>query len=1008
MIDDSDKTNNLITNEIVSPKGSVWHRWEPHIHMPGTIKADKFSGDNVIQQYLEKIKNASPPIRAIGITDYCVLDSYEKLLVLHKEGKLPNVELIFPNIELRYPVNAEKGSPINVHLLVCPDDADHIEKTKRFLRDLKFEFDGEKYGCTNDELIRLGRAFNPEVANDTQALKLGVEQTKISPEILREAFKAHKWARENIMVATAAGQGDGLGQIQESGLKAVREELQRMSHIIFSGRPGDKTYWSGKGADTSDTLKQKYGSLKPCLHGSDAHDLATVGEPDEDRYCWIKGDITFETLRQICFEPNGRVYIGKEKPIGGLPSDIIAEINVKNANWLKTPNIPINSGLVAIIGARGSGKTALVEMIAAGADSVDNKHTKRSFLERAKDYLTNTTSKLVWGNEESTESTVNVDLLTEEREDPRVRYLSQQFVDQLCSSDGLADELIEAIERVIYEAHAPENRLGARSFKELRDIKTEAVYRNKNTHQETLKDIGSELSIQNDLQRSLEDLKKKRTIENTAIVRLKKDRKKLTPTDDKEILKRLEDIRTEAENKSLSITTLEKQQLKLNSLKEEAEQFLETGSSMQLEQLKQEYEEVVLTEDQWKKFSLTYEGDVDALLDEQIKKVDKEIKKLKGPNKEEKEEILENLTKAPPYFDENAILAELTYTLLTKEQRRLEALIGVDKAKRKNYIDLSKRITRAEAALKLRDKEITKSETAPAKIKELLEQREQAYKNLVGEIEKEAKLLKKLYKPLQDRLDEQKGTLNKLTFSVNRNVDLEAWSLAGERLIDKSRTGAFRGVGKLTEIIETELENTWKNGKANEIAKAMSSFRAKYGQSFRDHAHEDARKNRESQKHWYAQVSSWLYSIDHISVNYGLEYEGVDIKQLSPGTRGIVLLLLYLSIDIDDRRPLIIDQPEENLDPESIFHELVGRFKEAKSRRQVIIVTHNANLVVNTDADQVIVASRGAHKRKSLPDIEYISGGLENPEIRKSVCAILEGGKEAFEERARRLRIKVS
>src|SRR6185437_8322323 len=90
-------------------------------------------------------------------------------------------------------------------------------------------------------------------------------------------------------------------------------------------------------------------------------------------------------------------------------------------------------------------------------------------------------------------------------------------------------------------------------------------------------------------------------------------------------------------------------------------------------------------------------------------------------------------------------------------------------------------------------------------------------------------------------------------------------------------------------------------------------------------------------------------------------YDGVDIRKLSPGSRGIVLLLLYLALDEADDRPLIIDQPEENLDPKSIFNELVGLFIEAKNKRQVIIITHNANLVVNTDADQVIVADAGPH-----------------------------------------------
>jgi energy-coupling factor transporter ATP-binding protein EcfA2 len=133
----------------------------------------------------------------------------------------------------------------------------------------------------------------------------------------------------------------------------------------------------------------------------------------------------------------------------------------------------------------------------------------------------------------------------------------------------------------------------------------------------------------------------------------------------------------------------------------------------------------------------------------------------------------------------------------------------------------------------------------------------------------------------------------------------------------------------------------------------------------------------------------------------------IDIRKLSPGTRGIVLLLLYLALDDADDRPLIIDQPEENLDPQSIFDELVGLFIEAKRKRQVIMVTHNANLVVNADADQVIVAEAGPHKERQLPPISYISGGLESAHIRKAVCNILEGGERAFRERARRLRVKL-
>jgi ABC-type cobalamin/Fe3+-siderophores transport system ATPase subunit len=183
----------------------------------------------------------------------------------------------------------------------------------------------------------------------------------------------------------------------------------------------------------------------------------------------------------------------------------------------------------------------------------------------------------------------------------------------------------------------------------------------------------------------------------------------------------------------------------------------------------------------------------------------------------------------------------------------------------------------------------------------------------------------------------------------------------------------------------------------------MEKFRDEYNQTFLDQSLIEQGSDQYQQ--WVVDLARWLYSTEHIKVHYSIEYEGVSITQLSPGLRGIVLLLLYLALDLEDSRPLIIDQPEENLDPRSVFSELVDLFRHARHRRQVIIVTHNANLVVNTDADQVIVASCIKHGSGSPPEFQYFSGGLEDPAIRAHVVDILEGGEAAFRERAKRLRV---
>lgn len=135
----------------------------------------------------------------------------------------------------------------------------------------------------------------------------------------------------------------------------------------------------------------------------------------------------------------------------------------------------------------------------------------------------------------------------------------------------------------------------------------------------------------------------------------------------------------------------------------------------------------------------------------------------------------------------------------------------------------------------------------------------------------------------------------------------------------------------------------------------------------------------------------------------------MELEKLSPGTKGIVLLILYLGMDIGDTRPLIVDQPDENLDNESVYNLLTTYFKKAKTRRQIILITHNPNLVVNGDSEQVIVASC-ERRQNGIPHITYHSGSLEDIApgdrgIRQQVCRILEGGSDAFLKRERRYSI---
>jgi wobble nucleotide-excising tRNase len=139
----------------------------------------------------------------------------------------------------------------------------------------------------------------------------------------------------------------------------------------------------------------------------------------------------------------------------------------------------------------------------------------------------------------------------------------------------------------------------------------------------------------------------------------------------------------------------------------------------------------------------------------------------------------------------------------------------------------------------------------------------------------------------------------------------------------------------------------------------------------------------------------YIYSLDYLKPKYILRWAGKDLSQLSPGERGTVLLIFYLFISRDEI-PLVIDQPEENLDNETVYVVLVPCIKEAKKKRQIIIVTHNPNLAVVCDADQIIHCEM---KKEEKNKITYTSGAIENPKINKALIDILEGTQPAFDNR---------
>ncbi|KIF65998.1 hypothetical protein HY68_38225 [Streptomyces sp. AcH 505] len=981
--------------------GSRWLRWEPHIHAPGTVLNDQFKGTDSFEQYLAKIEAASPAIRALGVTDYYLLDTYERVRdAKHRDSRLGGVDLIFPNVELRLAFGTVKGNWVNCHLLVNPQDTDHVGATQRFLAQLTFEYSGDRFACTPDELIRLGSKIDTSLSGRA-ALARGATQFKVSFEQLAELYRAIDWAKANILVAVAGSEHDGTSGMRGESDGAQRQEVERFAHVIFASGASQRDFWLGRKVSAPpQEIRARYGALKPCLHGSDAHETAKVGVPDGDRYSWVKGGAHFDSLRQAVIDPAGRAFVGAAPPIRATPSQVISLVTIQDTSWATTPSVELNPGLVAIIGARGSGKTALADAIAAGCDAASEHLSSASFLVRAGELLDGASVRLDWGTGEPSEREL-LDYQYDADFDgrfPRARYLSQKFVEELCSADGMTDALLREIERVIFEAHPDKD--GTFQFDQLLELRAARHRLARQREEEAIGTLSDNIGQEREKRRQTAGLKQQLAQKEQTVKGLEADRDKLIVKGTEARADRLSVIANAAEKVRSYVRYFANQESSLLSLQDEVRAFRQNKAPEALRQTKSSFVAARLEDADWQAFLLEYHGDVDAALSAKLATARKNASNWRG-------------TAPAPLADpnrshlaENADPEKTALAVLDAEAARLQALINIDTETAKRFAGLVKRIAEENTQIEATRVTLADCEGAAARMAQLSKRRRETYLRVFESIIAEEQVLRDLYQPLVDRLQAAQGTLRKLSFSARRHADVKQWASLGEKLFDLRRAGDFKGKGSLEQWANANLCHAWETGDLNSVDQAIQQFTDAWQDELLAVANVAA-NDQAAYRSWLMRFAKWLFSTDHIQISYSIDYEGTDITKLSPGSRGIVLLLLYLALDESDHSPLIIDQPEENLDPKSIFDELVSLFVAAKAKRQVIMVTHNANLVINTDADQIIVATAGPHSPGELPPITYQSGGLEDADMRKLVCDILEGGEAAFKARARRLRVSL-
>lgn len=428
--------------------GSSWAKWDLHLHCPSAALNNQFTGETIDEKWEKYIKKLSEltDIKVLGITDYFSIDGYKKVKEYKDNGYIDNIELILPNIEMRITPVTRTDTPINIHMIFSPYVVSELES--KFFRNLKYDYRDETYSCTREELIKLGRDFvGNETLDENKAYSQGVNQFKTDIKQLKQILDKSKVLRENVIIVVPNSNNDGNSGIQESSMATTREEIYRFADCIFSSNPNDRLFFLGKGALDKKTIISKYRSLKPCIHGSDAHCLEKICKPDKNRFTWIKADKTFLGLKEILIEPEERVFIGEEckvnERISSNSNKYIKSIKIRKYDsynqdiWFDNIKVNLNPQMVAIIGNKGNGKSALADIIGLAGHS--KNYESFSFLNtnrfRKKKLASNFYADMEWYNEE-----IVKDICLQEDPqsfiDERVKYIPQDFFENTCNDEN--------------------------------------------------------------------------------------------------------------------------------------------------------------------------------------------------------------------------------------------------------------------------------------------------------------------------------------------------------------------------------------------------------------------------------------------------------------------------------------------------------------------------------------------------------------------------------------------
>ncbi len=965
-----------MNKNITYPKGSEWRKWDLHVHTPFSL-IQHFSGTDIEdkwEKFITDLESLPEEFQVIGINDYLFIEGYKKVLEYRAAGRLKNIKTILPVVEFRVKKFAghKDFKRVNFHVIFSDELKTEIIESQ-FLNGLssKYHLSPGHTGIswngliTKDSLIDLGAAIKRSVTPEQlphygSDLEEGFNNLNLDEEDILKLLKDSTYLKGLTLTAIGKTEWESLSWNDQS-IAEKKDVINKVDFVFISS----DTVEACHNAKSKLTEQAVNNLLLDC---SDAHyNSSNINQKDRLGKCftWIKADPTFNGLKQIVHEPLTRVLIRDERPDAKTDYNVIETVRFignHGSDYFSNESIELNPNLNVIIGGKSSGKSLLLYHIAKTIDP--QQVLEKLGIVGEKEYnlqvkVSDFDFEVVWKDG-------HINKLKDDADDKnrQITYVPQMYINHLAEQKG-EKKLAELLDSILLQNSG---------FKEFKESVIEDI---QDINLEISNSINEIFVIKDNYQLAQKELKEigdKSAIEANLIAILKdindlKSKSGFTTEEDQLYAKlvRKKDIATENKQRIERYKARTADYLSLlNSLKEEAVAALDENTSYWTE----------LDEDHYaqKYIGKNLASDKLALNTTYNKLIDKyKLVEIDFDNQIiGKSTILDSLQNQ--FLPFNAKISN--QVLLKTLNQKLEQ----DQTKLKQMEEKQKQISKiADSGKAL--KAIILSGTG-----KLLD----AYNKILAEISKPSLseigngLILKTSLEL-DLPSFQNGFCGLLDGRSNfNNLFGSCFNVTNDYVYDESTH---------VSNIEVIYDKVWSSEKNN------IKFRSGFG----------------------AKEAILQLLKDNFKFRYNIIYNGDDILQMSPGKRGLVLMQIILHLS-NAEHPILIDQPEDNLDNRTIFNDLNEFVKSKKIQRQILIVTHNANLVVSTDAEQVIVANQnGQDKGKSNEkyQFEYISGALENTfktpsnsgilkqmGIREHVCDILEGGEAAFQYREKKYGFK--